>query len=360
MLPNILAKRACFSKTFYEILEKILNTGSTGGQVAENGSYRGLNYFGCLKNWPLLRSWAHLSSGTALRLIKKRSTPLPWFRLRCIAAAGLTAGFWVSVFAASAVKKPESSSATSGMLEATPAKTPRPQTATRPAIVIDPGHGGKDPGKVAGDQFEKTWTLLLSQTLAAELRSRGIPVELTRTDDTALTPAERIELINRERRSALVSIHFNSGQPEASGIEIYHAWPKSPAAMLRLDSEHQAPAGMIIRDDRGRLLAETLQAAACEATGTRNRGVRNDPSLAAVLNHSTCPAVLIECGFLTNSAECLNIQSEAWRQKLAIGLASRLETWLLSAETAGYGISFEPSATTVPVLDVLNTTGETQ
>lgn len=235
-----------------------------------------------------------------------------------------------------------------------PQATPVPAKA-RPAIVIDPGHGGKDPGKVAGDQYEKTWTLQLSLALADELRHRGLPVELTRTDDSALSLDERSVLANREDRIALVSIHFNSGQPEASGIEVYHAWPKSPPTMLRLDAAHQLPEGTTLHDDRGRLLAEALQAAACEATGARNRGTKNDPSL-AVLNRTLCPAVLIECGFLTNSAEAANIQSEEWRKKLAAGLADCLEQWLHKTDAAaGYGITYERASPLAPAAAIMHT-----
>ena len=278
-------------------------------------------------------------------LKRKPPPPIPWFRLRCAACAFLAAGAWLGVIQASLQGRNADATIGAGGLNASPLT---PSTAkARPSIIIDPGHGGKDPGKVAGSQLEKTWTLQLSLTLAEELRRRGLPAELTRTEDTTLTPGDRSALANREDRAAFVSIHFNSGRPEANGIEVFYAWPKSPATMLRLDAGHRLPAGTTLHDDRGRLLAESLQSAACNATGARNRGVKNDPTLAAVLNHTLCPAVLIECGFLTNAAECANIQSEEWRKKLVTGLADSLEQWTNStADVPGYGITFTPAAGT--------------
>lgn len=282
--------------------------------------------------------------------------PPPWFRVRCAACICLTIGIWVGVFQAASDGKPERRGAAitaKGVHDTESGSRPgRPNE--RPAIVIDAGHGGKDPGKVAGDQQEKKWTLELSLTLAEELRARGFPVELTRSDDSTLTLDERSAISNQEPRSAFISIHFNSGKPAASGIEVFYAWPKNPGTMLRLDTEHQAPVGMIIRDDRGRLLAEALQVAACDATGARNRGVRNDPSK-AVLNRTLCPAVLIECGFLTNVSDLKNIQSETWRRKLAARLAETLEKWLQAAGHEGYGITFEPSAENPAETGVLHT-----
>ena len=218
----------------------------------------------------------------------------------------------------------------------------------RPAIVIDPGHGGIDPGTVANGQFEKTWTLKVSHALAIELRRRGWAVEITRTDDSMVTLIDRSIQSNQSPRRAFVSIHFNAGGPEASGIETYYAWPKNPEIMARTSPAGEIPAGMAVRDDRGRLLAEAVQASACAATGSKNRGVRNTPGY-AVISRTRCPAILVECGFLTNAAECRDIQSDAWREKLVLGLADGLEGWLRTSSEPGYGIVMENAAATLPV-----------
>jgi len=282
-----------------------------------------------------------------LRLQKRE----PWFRLRCVATLCLTLGVWTGAWKSVKIPEPEiapARAAIASVVPATetspavtePAESPTDRQHGGPAIVIDAGHGGRDPGKPAGDLLEKTWTLRVSLALAEELRARGWPVVLTRTDDTTLALTERSDFANREPRRAFVSLHFNSGGAEASGLEVYFAWPKLPETMARLDTALAAPVNMNVLDERGRLLAESLQAAATAATGSRSRGVKNDPGL-VVLNRTLCPAVLVECGFLTNAAEARNIQSDEWRRKLVTGLADGLEAWLEAARAPGYGIAFE-------------------
>jgi N-acetylmuramoyl-L-alanine amidase len=210
------------------------------------------------------------------------------------------------------------------------------------SIIIDPGHGGLDPGTVANGQLEKTWTLRVSTALANELRRRGHAVETTRRDDTTVPLIDRSLQSNRRPRAALVSIHFNSGGPEASGIECYYAWPKNPEVMARMNVVSGVPAGIASRDDRGRLLAEALLAGACAATGSKNRGVHNEPGY-SVISRTQCPAVLVECGFLTHAAECRDIQSEAWRARLVRGLADGIESWLQAAKPSPSAVVASPA-----------------
>ncbi len=289
----------------------------------------------------------------AARKIQQRD---PWFRLRCVLSFCLAAGVWAGAW--KAMKAPTLESGTSAKSAVAAQNSPNPAMPAPPveanpgrrngpAIVIDPGHGGRDPGKPAGDELEKNWTLQVSLALAEELRARGWPVALTRSDDATLALTDRSDFANREPRRAFVSIHFNSGGPDAHGLEVYFAWPKLPETMARLDAALAVPENTSVLDDRGRLLAESLHAAACEATGSRSRGVKNDAGL-VVLNRTLCPAVLVECGFLTNAAELANIQSADWREKLVAGLADGLESWLEAAQEPGYGIAFEPVAA-VPV-----------
>lgn len=272
------------------------------------------------------------------------------FLLRCIGSVFLAVGFIVCVVMAreSGRSLPESTVTKAPRRAGEPAPALPEQVDSRRGILIDPGHGGADPGTVANGQFEKTWTLTVSKALAKELRRRGWQVELTRTEDSAVPLIDRSLLSNRQPRLAFVSIHFNAGGPDASGLETYYAWPKTPETMARMDVVRDVPVGMAVRDDRGRLLAEAIQASACGATGSKNRGARNEPGY-LVLNRTECPAVLVECGFLTNAAECREIQSEAWRGKLVRGLADGLEGWLRQAAAPDYGIVTEEISPEVPV-----------
>ncbi|HEX2749119.1 MAG TPA: N-acetylmuramoyl-L-alanine amidase [Verrucomicrobiales bacterium] len=268
----------------------------------------------------------------------------PCFWIRCI--SGLLFAVAACFCALRAFEHPASDKAT--LVQNTlPGESSPEEAAEKPSIIIDPGHGGIDPGTTSHGQSEKTWTLSLGLALAKELRSRGWPVELTRETDTMVPVPDRSAWANRKNRLAFVSLHLNSGKPDAAGIETYYAWPRQPEVLARSNTLFGTPEGQNLVDDRSRLLAEALQASVCAATGAKNRGVRNDPSH-SVTRRTICPAVLMELGFLTNSGECRNIQSEAYREKLVRGIADGLESWLHEAEVPGFGISFEEQSS-VPI-----------
>ncbi len=270
--------------------------------------------------------------------------PVAFFRIRCVVTLLLAGGFLFCIVK-SGEQPPSAIPVTPVVARTIPDPVPPPvppeEEGEEPVIVIDPGHGGTDPGTVANGQYEKTWTLSVATALAKELRDRGWPVELTRETDVFVPLSDRSTLANQKKRLAFVSLHFNAGGPEASGIETYYAWPRHPEAMARLDALLSTPQDQMLVDDRARLLAEALQLRTCQATGAKNRGVHNDPSH-SVTRRTICPAVLIELGFLSNPAECRAIQTTAYREKMVQGLANGLEYWLQQATQPGYGIHFEP------------------
>lgn len=256
-------------------------------------------------------------------------------------AVMLAAGFVLCLHMASEVVPVAGESATGRGETSEPPNVPDP--VSRPAIVIDAGHGGADPGTVANGQYEKTWSLELSKALAEELRQRGWEVLLTRKDDATIPLIDRSILANEEPRLAFISLHLNAGGPEASGVETYYAWPKVPEVMARLELPGGVPPGRVIQDDRGRLLAEAIQQSVTAATGARDRGVKNQPQY-SVISRTRCPAVLVECGFLSSPAEAAAIQTAEYRAKLVRGLADGLEGWLRQSETPGYGLTHVASS----------------
>jgi N-acetylmuramoyl-L-alanine amidase len=208
---------------------------------------------------------------------------------------------------------------------------PEPAPAPEPDILIDPGHGGADPGRIGKDgQHEKKWALEVAASLATQLRSAGWKVSLTRTDDTTLPLADRSLIANRSPRLLFVSIHFNAGDPAASGLETYFSWPRQPEIMARLHSLAGMSDGAILPPDGSEALATAIQNAACQATNSRNRGIRNRPEL-SVTSRSLCPSVLVECAFLTHPSDSRNVASRAWRSRLVSGLATGLTSWLHAA-----------------------------
>ena len=188
------------------------------------------------------------------------------------------------------------------------------------------GTGGLDGGTVGNGLVEKDWTLKVGLALAEELRRRGHRVGLTREGDETLTLAERSAAVNAAPRVALLSIHFNAGAADAGGVETWYSWPKKPEIMARLHDGAGFPVAGTGPDD-GQKLALAGQAAVQEGTGARDRGIKNREDL-AMTSRILCPAVLIECGFLSSASESRRIGEAGYRKKLVRGIADGFEAWL--------------------------------
>lgn len=219
-----------------------------------------------------------------------------------------------------------------------------------PVVMIDSGHGGADGGTVGNGLLEKDWTLKVGLALAEELKQRGHKVALTREADVTMPLAERPAVVNASPRIALLSVHFNAGTPDASGVETWYSWPKKPEVMAQLHTAEGVPIAGMLPDD-GQQLALAIQAAVTDRTGARDRGIKNRGDL-AMTSRTVCPAVLIECGFLSSGSESRKIQDAGYRKKLVKGIADGFETWLrgrvaVPVGTGAPGIPV-PSPLTVP------------
>lgn len=211
-------------------------------------------------------------------------------------------------------------------------------------VVIDPGHGGIDPGAV-GFVVEKEVTLDLALRLRGLLQKEGLEVILTRSGDTHLSPDKasdlglRAEMAN-SKRNLFVSIHVNSAPSAAQGIETYYFGstldPKLLAQVIRengggelgqrLTREAQSVGERLVRDliarsnlKFSRTLAHYVQGALLQATGAVDRGVRQAPFY--VLRNARIPAILVEVGFANHPVEGRRLQTEAYRQALALAMA---------------------------------------
>src|SRR6266496_1688190 len=164
-------------------------------------------------------------------------------------------------------------------------------------VVIDPGHGGFDRGGIPGQQLpEKMMTLDVSLRLKPLLEKAGYKVVLTRDTDVFVPLGTRVAMANSYPNAIFVCIHFNSAtRSGANGIETYFY------------STESAP------------LAASIHSALVGGAPSDNRGVRRRGYF--VLRRTTIPAVLIECGFLTNPTEAQYAQTNAYRQKLAEEIA---------------------------------------
>jgi len=168
-------------------------------------------------------------------------------------------------------------------------------------IVIDAGHGGHDRGGVPGQRIgEKGMTLDVAQRLRRVLQARGYRVVMTRDDDVFIPLGTRTSIANSNRGATFVSVHFNSApRAGANGIETYY---------YRNDS-----AG----------LAASIHRNVVAIAPSENRGIRRRGYF--VLRRTTGPAVLVECGFLTNPTEGRYAQDPSYRQKLAEAIARGIQ-----------------------------------
>lgn len=164
-------------------------------------------------------------------------------------------------------------------------------------VVIDAGHGGFDRGGIPGQRVaESLMTLDVALRLKPILERAGYRVIMTRNSDVFVPLPTRVAVANSYRNAVFVCIHFNSATRRgASGIETYFY------------STESAP------------LAASINASVVRGAPSENRGVRRRGFF--VLRRTTVPAVLVECGFLTNPTEAQYASSATYRQQLAQNIA---------------------------------------
>jgi len=205
-------------------------------------------------------------------------------------------------------------------------------------IVLDPGHGGRDPGKVNAKLGvnEKTMTLDTAQRLARLLEARGYRVVLTRVGDESLDPDKNTDLRARAHfaRNAgadlFISLHYNAvgGPPETlarvRGAEVYTLTPQSQHSSG--DPERQDKNGASVTlpgnayDHWNMIIAHEVHRALVKTVGATDRGLKR--ARFAVLREVTCPAILVEAGFLSNDEEARQIMNPEYRQQLAEAITS--------------------------------------
>ena len=195
-----------------------------------------------------------------------------------------------------------------------------------PTVVIDPGHGGRDEGARGNGLIEKELTLDVATRTEKLLKQFGFPTVLTRSDDAYVGLPERAAIANRIDNSIFVSIHFNHASA-GTGIETFFASQKVPPetawTWVGLFNKPK-PASM----DNGETLAGFIQASMVMRTDATNRGIRGRPLY--VVRHTRSPAVLVECGFISNSFEARLIANTEYRDRLAKALAEGVMSYTKS------------------------------
>ena len=220
-------------------------------------------------------------------------------------------------------------------------------TALKKVVVIDAGHGGKDPGAVSPYIYEKDVVLPVALKLKELLEAQGVEVIMTRDDDTFIPLPQRSRHASPEV-NLFISIHVNAEpNTSASGIETWVFGEPLRDDLIALAIEENGGGsvgaartqealdaarnvtGEIIRQGQygySMQLAQMLQDELISATGANDRGVR--PNAFSVLREARSPSILVELGFVSHPEEGPKLASESYQTSLAEALAAGVSNFL--------------------------------
>lgn len=172
-----------------------------------------------------------------------------------------------------------------------------PQAQAFTTVVLDPGHGAHDRGASVGYVYEKHLALDTARRVEELLRKEGIKVVMTRSRDVFIPLPSRAAAGNRYRNAIFVSIHYNySRGGSGAGVETFYHFSSSYT------------------------LAGYIQAYLVQETRMTNRGVKH-ANFHVIRNTTKNPAVLVECGFVSNSSERSRMLTGEFRNRIAEGIA---------------------------------------
>ena len=184
-------------------------------------------------------------------------------------------------------------------------------------IVIDAGHGGNDPGMVAGDVLEKDVNLSIAKQLATKLTQQGYTVVMTREEDVCLALdgaqnikssdlRQRVELINNSHADLLISIHQNCYTDEnVCGAQVFYYGTSEQSEQF----------------------AKLLQANLIQYVDSNNHRQAKNGKDYYILKKSICPGVIVECGFLSCPKECASLLDPAYQNKIADAIVQSVNTY---------------------------------
>lgn len=190
----------------------------------------------------------------------------------------------------------------------------------RNLVVLDPGHGGRDPGKVgAQGEQEKDINLAISLKVKERLEKDGMEVVMTREKDVMLADEDasnkkledlnnRISIINEHQPAVAVSIHQNSySDASVKGAQVFY----------------------FTHSDKGKQAAEAMQKELLEFDQENTRKIKANDTY-YLLKKTEVPTVIVECGFLSCPEEEALLTDEAYQKKLAEAIAKGIESWVVN------------------------------
>ena len=229
-------------------------------------------------------------------------------------------------------------------------------------ILIDAGHGGRDPGAIRKETvkgkrrivaMEKDVTLRAARILGKTLQARGFTVMYTRTDDTKVSLEDRSVLGNIKKADMFVSLHCNANNSsKVRGFETYYLSKASNEKVLRLaayengvDPVRISDTQKIVMDlvygfkiEESKSLAAHVQKRCVQTLRNRYANVNDHGSRGApffVLIGAKMPAILVEMGYISNSTEAKRLQSDTYLQTVADGIADGIEAYRKELIVAG-------------------------
>ncbi|WP_052175026.1 N-acetylmuramoyl-L-alanine amidase family protein [Paracoccus sanguinis] len=236
-----------------------------------------------------------------------------------------------------------------------PATAPAPVGDGRLKVVLDPGHGGIDPGAQVGGISEAAVMLGFARELAAALEARGIAVALTRGDDSFVPLERRTSIARAQGADLFLSLHADAlPAGEAAGATIY-TWDaqsndRAARQLAMLHDRSDLLAGLDLSDageDVSRALMDLARldtqprsqdaarhlVARMNAAGVTMHRVPVRGAAFSVLKSPDIPSLLLEMGFLTDPGDRANLFDPDWRARVAGAIASGVEAW--AADMAG-------------------------
>ncbi|MDH5297102.1 MAG: N-acetylmuramoyl-L-alanine amidase, partial [Nitrospirota bacterium] len=235
-----------------------------------------------------------------------------------------------------------------------PPPQPPPVTKKDLVIVIDPGHGGKDPGALGRKGTrEKDVVLTIANHLRDLLTQEGsTKVLMTRETDVFVELEDRAKFANTHKADLFVSIHINSHpQTSVKGMELYHFGEASDPRALAVAARENgtplekdaAPWQFILADklndkkiDDSRELAWTTKKSLVKFMNSyykiNDHGVKTAPFF--VLRMTTMPAILAEIAFISNPTEEKLLQSPTYQKRMAEGIFNGLQSYITPLQTA--------------------------
>lgn len=220
-------------------------------------------------------------------------------------------------------------------------------------IVIDPGHGGKDPGAIGPNgEKEKDITLAVGKLLADQLEEKGFTIYMTRRSDVFIPLEERTAFANKKKVDLFISIHVNANENVSSrGVETYFLNLTTDANSMKVAErenvmikQSMSELQFILRDlmlnariNESSRFASSIQHSVISSLnrsgyGGKNNGVKQAPFF--VLMGARMPSALIEMGFITNPAECRLLQKRSHQESIVKGIVKGINTFISNTSYA--------------------------